>query len=513
MKSKAGCLSVIFAAVAFVIICQEAIAAESKGEITMNNTNKSSPVVERSFDIWDWTRPCQDLELFDIWAEDLAQLGFTRVEISAPWRLLEATPGEYDFTFISDRLSICKKYGLGMRLRINSYYSGAVPDWYDGDFWTNSNGDIVGIRIPSIIDERFWSHYSRMCTALTRTFSGEDIFYNAFIGVHAELKWADWWTFDISSLALWRESIQNPRPDWLKKVAGDEVVLPERPEVPPMTQGEPDRNPSARAFIAFREHCWRRAVERFNEAIIEGDPNAKVSAPLGESYRRESAHMSNLDYWGLSRGASQVVHSYDFFWHHQDEPWQAAASVKAFQGITGLPVNFEFDGPSLMDTHGYTVEQLSAIGEQAASVGAGLKFANYSYSDRLPSEHPTIVELMKVWNGFDTPFVSPPREETVLLFVSKWMNYSYRESTEWLHDAQFGIYKSLRDKNIAVRFICEDNLQEDLSEYKSIIYACLQRDVLPEKDLLALEALNLPVDSISINGLNKNEVGISPVSE
>ncbi|HNT36882.1 MAG TPA: hypothetical protein PKH07_17970, partial [bacterium] len=215
--------------------------------------------------------------------------------------------------------------------------------------------------------------------ALSRQFVGKDLYYNAFIGVHAELKWADWWSYDPSSLALWRESIQPPRPEWLADVAGDSVLLPDVPPVPQETTGTPDLDEASRAAIAFREHSWRAAVGRFTEAIRLGDPNAKISSPLGESYRRFSASMSNLDYWGSSRGADQVVHSYDFFWHAGEESWLAGASVKAFQGITGLPTEFEFDGPSLLDQHGYTRLGLIAIGQSAAWAGAGLKVANFSY--------------------------------------------------------------------------------------------------------------------------------------
>ena len=76
---------------------------------------------EFSVDLWDWTAPCRDLEQFKTWAADLKRLGATRVEISAPWNLLEPTPNQYDLSFITDRLAVCKSLGLGMRIRINSF--------------------------------------------------------------------------------------------------------------------------------------------------------------------------------------------------------------------------------------------------------------------------------------------------------------------------------------------------------------------------------------------------------
>jgi hypothetical protein len=433
---------------------------------------------EISFDIWDWTAPAQDPDLFRTWVEDLAGLGFTRVEFSIPWRLLEPEPYHHDLHWLEGRISICEHAGLGIRLRINSYYGGATPNWYAGDRWLDAQGNSVPQGPPSIMDERFWDHYGPLCEKIAALGKGRDILYNAFIGIHAELKYADWWSYDEATLAAWRVAIQAPRPAWLREVAG-ELPLPERPEIPPETQGIPDTSPASLAFIAFREQCWREAVQRFEKAIRQGDPDARISAPLGESYRRQSASMANLDYWGLTRAAAQVVHSYDFFWHAKDPAWMAAASVDAFQGITGLPVLFEFDGTPTMLGLGYSIPYLLALGQAAAGAGAGLKFANNSYSKTLPSQQPLFRELLGIWRHNWKRHEFAPRQDTVLLFFSRWANYTYRESTEWLHEAQFGVYKLFRDAQITVRIINEDNLGEDLSGYRALYAAFSPRPPMP----------------------------------
>ncbi len=453
--------------------------------------------MDMSFDIWDWTAPAQDIEVFETWVNDLAELGFTRIEMSVPWRLVEPEPGKIDLTWLEDRLAVCKAAGLGMRLRINSYYAGAKPDWYDGDVWMNIEGEPVHQHMPSITDDRFWAHYGPLCTAIAELCAGEDVLHDAFIGVHAELKWADWWSYDPSSLALWREAIEVPRPDWLRAVVDDDIALPADPPEPGPTAGTPDTDPVNRAWIAFREQCWRDAMARFAEAIRAGDPDARISAPLGESYRRGSAQMSNLDYWGMTREADEVVHSYDFFWHLEDGAWQAAASVDAFRGITGLPTQFEYDAYGSTFGWGYSYAQLLAIGREAMRAGAGLKVANYSYNEDLPSEFDFLHDLVQLW---EQPLPRAPikpdheanREETVLLFFSKWANYLYREPTEWLHEAQFGVYKLFRDLGIPVRIICEDNLDEDLSGYWALFMAFSPLDLLPEPDRVRIKDLNLP---------------------
>jgi hypothetical protein len=457
------------------------------------------PMREFSFDLWDWTPPCRDLNLFRQWVADLKSIGVTRIEISAPWNLLEPEPGRIDLSFIADRLAIVKEQGLGLRIRINSFWSGATPAWYVGDMWCDIDGQAPksAPRPPSIHDERFWSHFAPLCTAIARQFKGEDIYYNPFIGIHAELKWADWWSYDASSLAAWRKAIHaDPRPAWLAAVAGD-APLPEKPPIPPQTHGRPDNSAQSKAWIAFREQAWRDAVRRFNEAIRTGDPDARTSAPLGESFRRGSAQMSNLDYWGLSRGMNQVVHSYDFYWHPKDDPWMAAAAVASFRGITGIDnIVFEFDGPDLIQRLGYDEAHQVRLAQAAMSQGAGLKAANYTYDPRLPSQWPVLKAFGKLIAEAPPAPAPPAVSETVLLFVSKWANYCYREPTEWLHDAQFGAWEMLRDSGHNVRFICEDNLDEPLAGYRGLYVAFSPPELIPQGDREKLAVLAASMPSI-----------------
>ena len=449
---------------------------------------------EFSIDLWDWTQSCRDLPTFTAWATDMKSVGVTRVEISAPWSLLEPEPGKYDLSFIADRLAIVKSHGMELRVRLNAYYY-ATPPWLAADMWCDAQGNApAGTPRPiSINDSRFWDRFAPLLTAIGARFEGEDVLYSPFIGVHAELKYSDWWTYDPASLALWRMTIRS-RPAWLLDVVGD-APLPDVPPVPRDTDGTPDNTPASKAFIAFREHTWRQAVRRFGDALRAGDPHAKTSAPLGESFRRESARMSNLDYFGLSRGASQVVHSYDFFWHPKDEAWMAAASVAAFQGITGLPVEFEFDGPALTEQLKYTEPQLLELTDAVIAQGAGVKLANFSYGTRLPSSWPLVTKYgQRVANA--KPRAAEPKEKTVLLFVSKWANYCYRERTEWLHDAQFGAWQMLTSCGLPVRIVCEDNLDEDLSVYRGVYIAFSPPELMPVSARAKLDALTRRLPSV-----------------
>ena len=451
---------------------------------------------EFSLDLWDWTTPCRDLPTFKTWAADLKRIGVTRVEISAPWNLLEPKPGEHDLSFVTDRLAVCKALGMGMRIRINSFYNGATPTWYGGDFWQDFDGRApTGTpQPPSIADDKFWASYGPLCTKIAASLKGEDVYLNAFIGVHAELKFGDWWSYDASAMKKWREVIRD-RPAWLIDVAGD-APLPDKPAIPTETTGTPDNSPVSKAWIAFREHLWRDAMRQFTAAVRAGDANAKISSPLGESFRRESAKFANLDYYGLSCGSNQIVHSYDFYWHTKDENWHAAAAVAAFRGIAGVEnVEFEFDGPNLIQNLGYDEARLLRIADEVIAQGAGLKCANYSYY-QAPSAYPVLRGFSALTGSAKLTPATPARERTVLLFVSKWTNYCYRERTEWVHDAQFGAWRMLTTHDIPVRIICEDNLDEDLAHYRGLYVAFSPPELIPPSSRAKLELLERRVPSV-----------------
>jgi hypothetical protein len=451
-----------------------------------------------SFDIWHWTRPCQDLETFRLWTADLKATGFTQVEFSVPWVDLEPEPGVYRMDWLRDRLQICAEHGMIPRLRICSYWGG-IPSWYQGETWKDVMGKEDAPQTPpSICDESFWASFGPFCSEVARIGAGYQTEYSAFIGIHAELKWSDWWSYDQACLDKWKAAKEaNPRPEWLARLVGQETVLPDHPPVPGQTNGTPDLDPVARAWIGFREQCWREAVTRFNQAIRIGDASGTIYAPLGESYRRQSADMSNLDYWGLSRGAGLVQHSYDFFWHGKDPVWMSAATVSSFKGISGLPVSFEYDAEGSTLGLGYSEEQLLDIGREAAHASASLKVANYSYHEKLPSQYPLLVQMVEMWKKewkCESPELVNPAE-TVLVFISKWANYSYREPTEWRHSAQGGVWTVVVDLGYPTRIICEDNLSEDLSGYRMLVSAFSLRELLPEADRIRLESLALPVVS------------------
>ncbi len=453
---------------------------------------QDSPHREFSLTLWNWNPSCVKLKEFRRWAKDFKSIGGTEIYISAAWNRLEPKPGDYHFGFIARRLAVADKLGLKLGVRINSYWGGATPKWLKVDKWEYASGKVAQGGIPSINDPRFWRAFSPFCTRLAKHFHGQGLNWCAFIGSQAENKYGQWCTFDPASLNLWRKSISaKSRPRWLARIVGN-APLPQTPPIPGETHGTPDRSPANLAFIAFRQQNWRVALRRFNAAIRAGDPKAHIVVQLGESYRNGSAQMSNLDYFGMSRGADKILQSYDFWWHAHQGIWEMQANLAAFQGITLKPVVIEFDDPHGMASVGYTPKFLSAMGRAAVAEGCGIEECNAGGYSTLPSGY----SYMKAWGracqaAGPTSAIRAEAHQTILLYVSKWANYCYREPTRWLNKAQFGAWRMLTRMGYKVRMICGDNLKENLSEYRGLYVAFSPPQLMPvaaRRRLLKLES-------------------------
>ncbi|MGC8540532.1 MAG: hypothetical protein ACP5QA_07865, partial [Phycisphaerae bacterium] len=451
-----------------------------------------SPHREFSLTLWNWNPSCAKLNAFRRWAKDFKSIGGTEIYISAAWNRLEPKPGDYHFGFIARRLAVARKIGLRLGVRISSYWGGATPKWLKVNKWESASGQVAQGGIPSINDPRFWRAFSPFCKQLAQHFRGQGVDWCAFIGSQAENKYGSWCTFDPASLKLWAKSIHaKPRPHWLARIVGN-APLPQTPRVPGETHGMPDRSPADLAFIAFRQENWRVALRRFNAAIRAGDPESRIVVQLGESYRRGSAQMSNLDYYGMSRSADKILQSYDFWWHAHQGIWEMQADLAAFQGITLKPVVIEFDSPGGMASVGYTPKFLSAMGRAAVSEGCGIEECNAGGYKTLPSSY----SYMKAWGracqaAGPAHAVRPNPKKTILLYVSKWANYCYREPAEWLNEAQFGAWRMLTHDGFHVRMICGDNLKEDLSDYRGLYVAFSPPQLMPvaaRRRLLKLES-------------------------
>ena len=451
--------------------------------------------------LWNWTQPCSNLQTFTDWVSNFKSIGGTTITISVPWNQLEPQQGQFNFSYISQRLAITQSHGMNLKVEINSYYSGAQPSWLNTcDFW-GGNGQPIAGSPASYADANFSNAYDALSTNIAAEFKGDGITYTPFIGPDAELKYGGWSTYDPASLQLWQQSVNaSIRPSWLTNAVGD-APLPQTPPVPGPTHGTPDQIPADTAFIAFRQHILRTTEANFVNAIHAGDPGAQVSVPLGEGYRAESAQFANQDYYGLSLGANAIAHSWDFNMHSSANPslhqsWQAAASVAAFEGISGLPTTFEFDSPTTMQAAGFSTTNIENIGSDVLAAGGnGFQVANFSYYSKLPSQYPYLVALGKELQSAPSP-AQPPPDHTILLFLSNWANYDYRESTQWVYQAQFGAWRMLEQNGYAVRIINESDLSQNLSGYRGLYVAFSPPQLLPSTDAAKLYRLESSIPTI-----------------
>ena len=112
-------------------------------------------------------------------------------------------------------------------------------------------------------------------------------------------------------------------------------------------------------------------------------------------------------------------------------------------------IAFEFDGPNLTRNLGYDEAQQLRDRGRGDVAGRGVEGRELLVLSTLPSTYPLLVAVRRTLAGQRQLTAAARRaRQTVLLFVSKWANYCYREPTEWLHDAQFGAWHMLTSREL-----------------------------------------------------------------
>lgn len=412
-----------------------------------------------AFTLWNWEHGYRDMPFFRGQVDACADAGFTLIELGAGWPDCEPEPGVFDFSMIDERVDYIHGKGLKIRLRVDVSH---WPDWFEPELFRNPDGTVFLPErgYPSVFSDENRTHQYRFAGELARHFANRGITFTPGFSVHMEVKFAAWNSYEAPARSAFRRWLQGHYGNIgeLNRAWGtafDHFGAIE-PPLPEPTSGEPDLSPDVRDWIVFREQALRDWVEGFAHIVRTNDPSARISVPLGESYRREAAAFANLDYWGYSRAADEVVHSYDFFWHGPAGKAHVQTAIAVMKGITQRPVVLEIDGPYASEHFGYTTEDYESIGQMARAAGAsGIQVTNWGSVDVRTQDWMRRLgtHLRETVFSADTQTSFP-----VFYYVSKWLNYSFRESDEWLYDRQFGLMASLRAAGISARVVTDETL-------------------------------------------------------
>ncbi|GMW01161.1 MAG: hypothetical protein AMXMBFR84_22980 [Candidatus Hydrogenedentota bacterium] len=417
--------------------------------------------VQFSFTLWDWEPGYTDMDQFRRQVDACAAHGFTQIELGVGWHACEPEQGRFEFSAVSERLEYIESKGLAIRLRVNVL---DVPPWFSPDLSKNPDGSDFSYRkgVPSIFSFRNREAQMAFVAAAARHFEGKGYTYSPGFSVHMEVKFGAWNTYEPAArdaFRLWLagqyQTIEALNATWKSAFTHFDGV---QPPVPNPTHGEPDLSQANGDWIRFREFSLAHYVQGFAATVRSADPTARISVPLGESFRRESAAFANLAYQEYARAADEVVHSYDFFWHGPDARYGSREAVAVMAGIAGKPVVFEIDGPYLIDQHGYARERLTAMAQEALHAGAaGIQVSNWG-STPIAGES----WLADIGNAIRAmPPVAPTEtssRSTCYYYLSKWQNYLYREDAEWLAEKQMALLSELLDRSISVRVVTDANL-------------------------------------------------------
>lgn len=429
-----------------------------------------SEPVQYSFTIWNWEEGYRDFAFFCRQVDACKAAGFTTIELGAGWPDCEPEPGVFDFTIVDERTAYIGEKGLDVRLRVNVSH---WPGWFDLEKFENPDGSVFlpDRGYPSLFNDENRTRQLRFVQELAKHFAGRGYIYTPGFSVHMEVKFAAWNSYEPSARHGFRNWLSGRygRIDELNRAWGTEFghIGAIEPPVPESTEGDPDFSPMVRDWILYREQVLADWVRAFAHTVRAEDSSARISVPLGESYRRESAAFANLDYWGYSRAADEVVHSYDFFWHGPERKALVITAVAAMAGITQRPVVLEIDGPHAIEHYGYTVEDYREIGNLARDAGAyGIQVTNWGSVEVATQQW--MAELgQDLQNRQDES--GSAEEPQVLYYVSKWLNYAYREPGESLYDLQFGLFSELRAAGFSARIVTDENLLEEAFDAKTLV--------------------------------------------
>jgi len=437
-----------------LILCLSSLAAATACE--------SSPL-QYSFTIWDWEETYRDFGKFQKQVDTTCEHGFNLLELGASWADCEPTEGQYDFSHVDQRVAYASKKGLAIRLRLNMV---ARPSWYHAELYQFPDGTVFthGGGYPSVFNEINRQKQLAFAEALARHFSGKGFTYTPGFSLHMEIKFGDWNTYEPSARSSFRtwlagryDTVENLNSNWGTSYTHFGEI---EPPIPQSTSGKPVLSPAERDWILFREQALANWVTAFAASIRRADPTAKISVPLGESFRRQSAAFANLGYWTYSRQADEVVHSYDFFWHGTAQLKAVRASLATMIGITQKPTLLEIDGPYLLSHYGYTPNHLVEAADNALATGAaGIQISNWGSTD-LSKETwmSTVAELIRSHEKHANKPCSSPQ---ILYYVSKWQQYAFRENEDWVYERQFTFWHRLQEACLNVRIVSDENVMNE----------------------------------------------------
>lgn len=441
----------------------------------------SEAALDYAFTIWDWNVAWTDRRLFETTIRQIAERGFTKVELGVPWASVEVEPGNCQFDEVALRLRYVTEHGLHVRFRVNLQ---DPPPWFGRDVMRLPDGLPLDKgygprprRIPSLFNDDQLERQHEWARQVAAHFGGDGHEYTLGVGLHFELKYGGWCTYEPSARRKYREWLLSQYGEvgrlnlaWGTAFRSFDEVQPIVPEA--VNVAIPVLSPSERCaadWIRFREERLRLVVASLIAAIRVGDPTAVVSVPLGEGFRSASAEFGNQDIYGLSRGADNVVFSYDFFVHGPHELWRMRQLVQTYGDITGLPVKVELDGVDGGTYGRYGDEAMFDFAVEAVRAGAaGINVANYTqrrqWTENL-DQFPFMVRL-----GNYLADIRTGREQIRLrgpirglFYFPKWTYYTHRAPTETVHAAHLGFRQLFSDAGIELRAVTDENLlTEDL---------------------------------------------------
>ncbi len=391
-----------------------------------------------------WSATAHDFDAFTTRVGQCREAGFDTIDLTVAWKQIEPRRGQFDFTEIERRVEHIRSQGMRVRLRLNVSYSHAWPDWYPAVLMTGPGGatptDVLSPFSPNAAE-----CWSAAAEALAMHFRDRVDCYMPGFGMHVEIKYGDWISFEKPALQSFRVWLQTRYGD-VKSLntawnSGWPSFNEVQPPVPP--RGLTDAPQSVIDFIGFREDQLAYVTEQF--IGDSGGYRGSGDVQLGESspgVARCAPPYQRIESRGRDRHSTLLR-----------DPGCPSTSIRArrtFSGSIKRVVVLSSTGPSLPAATEHGCPSPAIPGACWMRSAASIQ----QYCDSDPRDR-----LVRSIAGMVSGCSIAPQEADSLFYVSKWTFYCLTDDDS-AHERVFGLYRKLLADGEKLRIITDENLSE-----------------------------------------------------
>jgi len=441
---------------------ERVLAAPPSAQAAMVIRSRWTPAVRKQFIDWSVDK------------------GLNCIAFDIPWREVERTPGEFDFSAYDGLINYAVNRGLWVQIK-PWWIRRSYPDWISPELEQEPLSGPRKLQELTFANTRLNEHIARFVRATVEHYRGYPVTCYTPVGATAaelEYSHADWRDGSHASVAQFHE--------WLRARCGTVGALndawgtklesfgdAEPPGDLTEARAGPELRQSVLDWFCYREWSIKQLVDLLGEAVHKADPTARFAIQVGRIHDGPSCPKRatlGIFYWG--EAADMLIAD------PQPKNGDVMGYIADLIRASGKIPAMELDAPARFEIP--LTEYTRNTVELWRHGGLWGSWANW-VPDELSQPEVLALTEATVTAMSDDHAYDPP---TTAMYVSKWDLYCYHGQDRWreYRDA----YAELTDGGKRVIDVITDDLllarPETLDGYERVVvpYAdCLDERIAP----------------------------------